>query len=410
MTVTSYYISKEKRYTLEGESTYKLNDKDLLPFNVQNSPDGQPVCSKEDFENYIKREVSAIFQKHFDNIVVLAGAGASVVTKSDGKIDDDYGKTMNMLAEAISNYLDQHKEFFTLYEISKKCHYYNEKDNKEESDFLKNLNFENLISKIKSYSEFVEIAEKQKYDATVEQIFKKIIQYTNYDYNENIFKHSALINTLNNFIKLPNKLTIVTTNYDTLFEDAASLKNYTVFDGFTFSHEPRFDSDMFNWNLVRNIDNIKTQEFEYKRNTINLIKLHGSLTWIRKLDDIYRVGKTEADNPIMIFPSSEKYMQSYQTPYFELFTTFQEILRKQNTLLITTGFSFQDEHISQMITGAIHHNKSLSVLVSDYNIDQDNTFWKKLMQLMNENYPISFLKASLNSNLLEYIGDNSNEY
>ena len=30
----------------------------------------------------------------------------------------------------------------------------------------------------------------------------------------------------------------------------------------------------------------------------------------------------------MIFPSSNKYMQSYQEPYFELFIKFQELLKR----------------------------------------------------------------------------------
>ena len=29
-------------------------------------------------------------------------------------------------------------------------------------------------------------------------------------------------------------------------------------DGFTFTHRPHFDSDMFEWNLVKDIENIKT--------------------------------------------------------------------------------------------------------------------------------------------------------
>lgn len=98
-------------------------------------------------------------------------------------------------------------------------------------------------------------------------------------------------------------------------------------------------------------------------------------------------------------------MQSYQEPYFELFTKFQELLKRPNTLLITTGFSFADNHISQMIIQAIIHNKSLATLISDYNIVQSNRNWNKLMELMNKNYQIAFLKATMNDDLTDYVGE-----
>lgn len=79
---------------------------------------------------------------------------------------------------------------------------------------------------------------------------------------------------MSHLTKTPSKLTIVTTNYDTLLEDAADSIGYTVMDGFSFSHRPYFDSDMFEWNLVRDIENVKTRELEYKKNIINLLKLH----------------------------------------------------------------------------------------------------------------------------------------
>ena len=162
---------------------------------------------------------------------------------------------------------------------------------------------------------------------------------------------------------------------------------------------------MFEWNLVKDIENIKTNELEYKKNIINLLKLHGSLTWERDNKGIRRKEKNEVNKPIMIFPSSDKYMQSYQEPYFELFTKFQELLKRPNTLFITSGFSFADNHISQMIYQAVLHNKSLGVLITDYEIDQNNENWNKMKNLMNQNYQVAFLRATMNDNLSEYLGE-----
>ena len=157
--------------------------------------------------------------------------------------------------------------------------------------------------------------------------------------------------------------------------------------------------------MVRDVENIKTKELEYKKNIINLLKLHGSLTWEREGSVIRRKEKKEITNPLMIFPSSNKYMQSYEEPYFELFTKFQELLKRPNTLLMTAGFSFADNHISQMIIQAILHNRGLATLISDYCISQDNSNWKRLEELMQQNYQIAFLKATMNNDLVDYLGD-----
>lgn len=126
---------------------------------------------------------------------------------------------------------------------------------------------------------------------------------------------------------------------------------------------------------------------------------------------------------VIVFPSSDKFAQSYQEPYFELFAKFQDLIKRPNTLLISSGFSFADDHISQMITQALKNNSSLKLLVTDFNIDpnrewdkEDNRYiefdeidskynqnWAGLIRLMCDGYPISFLKATMNSDLVDYL-------
>lgn len=196
----------------------------------------------------------------------------------------------------------------------------------------------------------------------------------------------------------------MTTNYDTIVEDSAYNLNYTVFDGFTFSHEPTFDVDMFDWYLSKPISEVKSQKEAYKKSVINLLKIHGSLTWEQEGDEIVRKDKSHIKEPTMLFPSSNKYMQSYERPYFELFSKFQALLRKQNTVLITTGFSFADNHISQMIIQALKTVPSLSILVTDFNISPENPNenWKELLNLMEQDYSISFLQTTMNTDLTDY--------
>lgn len=391
-----YFKSVNNKYTYDNDK-YLKNGTPLM------DEDGN-IINDASFKLLIKKEMSHFIHKNYDNIIVLAGAGASVVL-NDNNICEKFGKTVSMLAELINKELKMDSNCFTLQELADFCKYNVPVEEVEESKINPKFNLEDFLSDLLSFEKYVAEGDYAKYEVSKNKIFDLIISNTSYDYDESYLKHSAFINTVSHLVKTPSKLSIVTTNYDTLIEDAADSIGFTVIDGFTFAHRPQFDSDMFEWNLVKDIENIKTRELEYKKNIINLLKLHGSLTWERSDKHIFRKEKNNVKNPIMIFPSSNKYMQSYQEPYCELFIKFQELLKRPNTLLITTGFSFADNHISQMIIQAILHNKSLALLISDYNINQENENWIRLQDLMQHNYQIAFLKATMNSDLVDYLGE-----
>lgn len=394
-----YYISSNVRYSMEDGKYYK-NGIDLI------TEEGKSVTEGE-FKTLIKKDTAGFVHRAFSNVIVLVGAGASVLSES-GKIDDRFGKTVFMLADLINSELKNNSDLFTLKELTELCKYETivEIDGADGSRNLNpEFNLEDFLSDLISYEKYVSEDIASRYKQSEKAIFDLIVKNTSYEYDNNCLKHATFINTVSHLVKSPSKLTIVTTNYDTLIEDAADSLKYTVMDGFSFSHRPYFDSDMFEWNLVKDIENIKTNELEYKKNIINLLKLHGSLTWERDEKGIRRKEKKKIMKPIMIFPSSNKYMQSYQEPYFELFTKFQELLKRQNTLLITTGFSFADNHISQMIIQAILHNKSLATLISDYNLIQNNPNWKRIEELMEHKYQVAFLKATMNEDLSDYLGE-----
>lgn len=397
--MVTHFISSNAIYTSDNNILYK-NGTPLT------NDDGSPMNDSA-FNLLIKKETSSFIHKAFNNIIVLAGAGASVLCTS-GNIDPRFGKTVFMLAELINDTLKQGPNLFSLQELANLCKYNTQVEIMgQNATYTLNpaFNLEDFLSDLLSFEKYVSSANQIKYSNSKDKIFELIISNTSYDYDNNCLKHAAFINTVSHLVKTPSKLTIVTTNYDTLIEDAADSIGYTVMDGFSFSHRPYFDSDMFEWNLIKDIEDIKTREHEYKKNITNLLKLHGSLTWEHDANGIRRKEKSEVTKPIMIFPSSNKYMQSYQEPYFELFTKFQELLKRPNTLLITTGFSFADNHISQMIIQAILHNKSLATLISDYDITQGNPNWDKLTELMNQNYQIAFLQATMNSDLTDYLGE-----
>ena len=79
------------------------------------------------------------------------------------------------------------------------------------------------------------------------------------------------------------------------------------------------------------------------------------------------IQEKEPDNPLMIYPSSEKYESSYEQPYFEMMSRFQQALRKEETLLIVIGFGFGDKHIRNVVLEAVNQNPSFQLLIINYN-------------------------------------------
>ena len=421
-----HYLSYSSKYAINKESKEYYDSNGILE-----KGDLTNDFKENDFKKIISERIRKIvIGEKYSNIVFLAGAGASVTSP----IDPKYGKTVAMIADNIFKELHElSPELFTLEELSEKCKYNDGKivdeDDPSVKTKLKNdFNLEDFLSTLFHYRPYVPQIDEIKFNGTIEKILQLIKDNTNYSYNSSVLKHGALLNFLSELSgKDGNKFSVVTTNYDVLIEQAAAQNNFIVFDGFNFTPLPKFDSNMFEWNLVKEVQNVNTREVEFKEKTFNLVKIHGSLTWERQNNgDILRKDVdsiTDTNKMVMVFPSSDKFAQSYQEPYFELFTKFQELIKRPNTLLITSGFSFSDDHISKMITQAMKNNSSLKMLVTDYNISplrewnndteqfdeidsgnsKYNHNWAGLIKLMDDGYPISFLKATMNNDLVDYL-------
>lgn len=398
-TKTSYFKSSTMKLEIDTDIFFYENDNKLT------SSDDDESFTKIDFDLRTQHVVSDFINQSFDNVVVLAGAGASVVVNEQG-LDKRFGKTVEMISKNINTQLKTSNTLFTLQELATKSKY----DICVEIDNVYNtkFNLEDFLSNVLTYEGFFEGSKDEfdKFKHTKEKILEIIKKDTSYSFDDKVMKHDTFLKVLSKKVKTPHKLSIITTNYDTLFEEAGANLGFTFIDGFTFSATPSFDSDMFEWNLVKEIPNVKTNELEYKANVVNLLKIHGSLTWehFGKEKGIIRKSKKSVKIPIMIFPSSNKYAQSYEEPYFELFTKFQDLLKRPNTLLITVGFSFADIHISKMITSAIKSNTGLGVLITDHDIDQKHVNWKELDKLSENHFRVAFLKATLNNDLTDYLG------
>ncbi len=420
MTDDLYFSTNGLKLYQKGEKYFK-NDVELT---IQSDLGARPY-SAEEFALEITGAVSNFIDKSFDHIIFLIGAGGSVVVDENGIVDQKYGKTVAMIAQEVYEELKSgrfsspfqndsaverqpvSKKVFKLEEMSKGIGYMDNIFTNDTQTISSEFNLEAFLSRLITYSAFAE-TEEDKWNDSKNAIFDIIQSQTDYEFDGSVFKHSRLLNILSKKLASENKLSVITTNYDTLVEDAAETMGFTVFDGFSFSRTPRFDDDMFEWHLSKPVSNIQTRQNIYKKQVFDLLKIHGSLTWRRSQsrDHVVRLDKHSPGRPVMIFPSRDKYMHSYEEPYFELFSRFQELLKQPNTLFITSGFSFADNHISRMIIQAIKHNTSLYTLISDYTINPSvpNKNWNELVEMAQNAFPIALLRASLNGKLTDYLG------
>ncbi len=166
------------------------------------------------------------------------------------------------------------------------------------------------------------------------------------------------------------RVEIFTTNYDTLFEQAAKTAGLITIDGFSFSVPRIFSGSFFDLDIVnRERTRIKGEE-SFIPNVFHLMKLHGSVDWVSKKEgEIEQRKPQKGEESLIVYPSSEKYAVSYERPFFEMMSRFQTALRKDNVLLIVLGFGFADKHINRAIIEAVRQNPGFHLLIADYGSD-----------------------------------------
>lgn len=163
--------------------------------------------------------------------------------------------------------------------------------------------------------------------------------------------YSDLISWING-INREYAVEVFTTNYDLLLEEAMERTRTPYFDGFSGSKSAFFDpSTISNNNLPAR--------------WVRLWKLHGSINWSRNTHgEVVRTSGTE--DGTMVYPSHIKYDQTQSAPFSSLFERLKNFLLEPDSLLITTGFSFADAHITAKIDECLSANSSAAVLAFQY--------------------------------------------
>jgi hypothetical protein len=133
---------------------------------------------------------------------------------------------------------------------------------------------------------------------------------------------------------------IFTTNYDFLFELGLESKEIPYYDGFCGSLRPFFNP-------------VSVEDLSFLPNQTKLWKIHGSLGWHFNKDTEKILRVNPDDDDILIYPSSLKYKDSKKQPYESLLDRLSNFIKQDDSILITCGYSWGDEHINSRIISAL---------------------------------------------------------
>jgi len=172
------------------------------------------------------------------------------------------------------------------------------------------------------------------------------------------------------------RATIFTANYDLAFEYAFDKLGIHYIDGFAGFHKRFFKPETFEYDIFYPGSTTagKVQRIE---KVVRYIKLHGSVSWInsekRDANNIYGIEEKplelienlEKKGEIIIYPSAVKKSYTLDLPYSELFRQFATTITQSQSVLITIGYSFGDDHFNDIIYQALS-NPTFTLIIVDF--------------------------------------------
>ena len=182
--------------------------------------------------------------------------------------------------------------------------------------------------------------------------------------------YKLLYSKITNRNKDLSRINVFTTNNDLFNETALDSLNIHYINGFSGGLKKYFNPAFFNYTYSKRMDT-SLEKFEPVNNMVYLYKIHGSVNWvedssnansyfnIRELTEIEEGYNGKA----MIYPTPLKQNKSLGSPYVDLFREFQHKLLEPNSVLFVIGYSFNDEHINDIIYRSLVTNSSLILCI-----------------------------------------------
>lgn len=167
------------------------------------------------------------------------------------------------------------------------------------------------------------------------------------------------------------RVRIFTTNYDTVIERSLDECGIQYFDGFVGSVRRRIELASYEQDLYTAPEG-GAGSLRRVHDVVHLYKIHGSLTWRAETTPalgtttvVQSAGPPTKDEVAVIYPTPTKDADVLGHPYSDFLRSFSNALIQPESVLLSIGYGFADEHINRIIFDALSHNASLQLFVAD---------------------------------------------
>lgn len=284
----------------------------------------------------------------------LFGAGTSKAAKEKGisLTVPDINELTKIIEEEILNDKDKDGKLTNKYE---------DLITTLKTDLCEKYNIETILSNLEQKHEIIGSnsisgLDKESYRILILKIKGIIKKKTSVHLSQKIVYNSLIQSDFATWIGQADRtfgMEIFTTNYDYLFELGLEHKSIPYYDGYTGSYKPFFNADA-------------VDDLNYLQNQTKLWKIHGSLGWHTDKETGKIVRYEMSSDDIYINPSVFKYSDSKKQPYLSLLDRLSKFLNKDDTVLFTCGYSFNDFHINERLISSLNNDKSSHVIALYY--------------------------------------------
>lgn len=200
------------------------------------------------------------------------------------------------------------------------------------------------------------------------------LKVNKYHYHETFIKK---------ILQRPNNLkraNLFTTNYDMAFDYALDNLGIHYINGFMGVHNRCFRPEVYDYDLYYPGQSVTGKVYRAEK-VIKYYKIHGSLSWVSAkptFSNTYGIKEVplgseyncEDGQEIMIYPCVSKKTFTLDLPYSELFRHFAQAITQPQSVLFCIGYSFNDEHINDIIYQALSI-PSFTLIIANYSPSAD---------------------------------------
>lgn len=179
--------------------------------------------------------------------------------------------------------------------------------------------------------------------------------------NEALLYLKSLLLSFSSRAASRERLNIFTTNYDRFIEYALDDAGILWLDRFAGKLKPTFRNIRLELDFHYNPPGIRGEP-RYVEGVVRLFKLHGSIDWEKNENrEIIRkpwpFGEAPKTNPtesnllekVIVYPNASKDMETALYPYAELFRDFATAICRPNSVVVTYGYGFGDDHVNRIL-------------------------------------------------------------